>query len=349
MMRIAVIGPGRYPIRQPYAGGLETMVASLVAGLRAAGHEVDLFAARGSEGHVREVEFPGVEATTDTGYPPGTREAETAAFRKARAYIAGRGYDVIHNNSLHPLPLAIAGSGGPALLTTLHTPPTVEMRTAVRTATGGHYAAVSAFTAGQWRLPRAAEVVPNGVDVNLWRPGPGGDRAVWFGRVIPEKAPHLAVEAARRAGVPLALAGRVGDERYARTVLRPAIDAAAPGQITWHGEMRHRELAALVGSSSVCLVTPVWDEPFGLVTAEAAACGTPVAAFARGGIAEYVAPDIGRTAAGGDVAGLAEAMRAAMALDRRAVRAAAERDFALERMIARYEGAYRRITRTVRV
>ena len=143
-LRIAVIAPGRYPIRQPYAGGLETMVASLVAGLRAAGHEVDLFAARGSEGHVRQVEVPGVVASTDTGYPPGTREAETAAFRKALAYIAGRGYDVIHNNSLHPLPLAIAGSGGPALLTTLHTPPTVEMRTTVRSATGGHYAAVSA-------------------------------------------------------------------------------------------------------------------------------------------------------------------------------------------------------------
>lgn len=348
MMRIAVIAPGRYPIRQPYAGGLETMVASLVAGLRAAGHDVDLFAPRGSEGHVAEVEFPGVEAATDIGYPPGAREAETAAFRDALAYIARGGYDVIHNNSLHPLPLAMP-AGGPALLTTLHTPPTEEMGAAIRTAPGGHYAAVSAFTAGQWRLPRPAEVVPNGVDMDLWRPGPGGDRAVWFGRIVPEKAPHLAVAAALRAGVPLVLAGRIGDERYARSVLRPAIEAAEPGQVTWHGEMRHRELAALVGSAAVCLVTPEWDEPFGLVTAEAAACGTPVAAFARGGVAEFVAPDIGRTAPGGDVAGLAEAIVGAMALDRRRVRAAAERDFSLDRMISRYEGIYRRLAARVRV
>ncbi|WP_295629499.1 glycosyltransferase [uncultured Corynebacterium sp.] len=369
-LRIAVIAPSRYPISQPYAGGLEAMVAALVSGLRTAGHDVDLFAARGSDGHVAEFEFPGVDWTgfdgprSDNGYPPGERERETAAFEALAAHVVDAGYDVIHNNSLHPVPLTMHRGQDTALLTTLHTPPFEEMQEPLAQAAGpvratgsgrgagdgqeasldvGRFAAVSTHTASLWTLPEPARVVPNGVDVDAWVPGPGGDRVVWFGRIIPEKAPHLAVAAARRAGVALTIAGRIGDDAYARDVLAPEVRRCAPGQIEIVGELRHRELCGLVGRSAACLVTPDWDEPFGLVAAEAAACGTPVAAFARGGLAEVVATGIGRTAAPGDVDALADALREAMSLDRGSVRAAAERDLSLTTMIRRYTAFYRHI------
>ncbi|WP_240452497.1 glycosyltransferase [Corynebacterium xerosis] len=359
-LRIAVIAPSRYPIRQPYAGGLESLVAALTAGLRAAGHDVDLFAARGSAGHVEDVEFPGVDwsghdgPVSDSGYPPGEREKETAAFARLADHLAAGGYDVIHNNSLHPIPLTMPRPAGTALVTTLHTPPFPEMQAPIAAAclfkgTGGgsadvgHFVSVSAHTASLWTLPRPAEVVPNGVDVATWRPGPGGGPAVWFGRIFPDKAPHLAVAAARRAGVPLVLAGRIGDVDYARDVLAPEIGRSAPGSVRMVGELSHRALAGLVGCAAACLVTPEWDEPFGLVAAEAAACGTPVAAFARGGLAEVVSPAIGRTVAAGDVEGLARALHEAMDMDRAAVRAAAERDLSVTTMTRRYEAIYRRL------
>jgi len=108
---------------------------------------------------------------------------------------------------------------------------------------------------------------------------------VWFGRIVPEKAPHLAIIAARQAGARLKLAGRVGDAAYFDREVRPLLGHG----IDYVGALRQPELSALVGAASVALVTPVWSEPFGLVMAEALMTGTPVAAFDSGGTSEVLA------------------------------------------------------------
>ncbi|WIM72021.1 glycosyltransferase [Corynebacterium suedekumii] len=131
---------------------------TLVRALRDQGHTVDLYAARGSHGHVPDVELPGVEwgelarEATDTGYPPGARELEDAAFARLREYLATQDYDIIHNNSLHPA-LFTPGNRLP-LVTTLHTPalPEVQSAIAVAGAAAGRFAAVSEATAGAWEL-----------------------------------------------------------------------------------------------------------------------------------------------------------------------------------------------------
>ena len=101
------------------------------------------------------------------------------------------------------------------------------------------------------------------------------------------------------------------------------------------------------GHASVCVVTPRWDEPYGLVAAEALACGTPVAAFARGGLCEVVAATSGSLAPADDVPRLAEAVLAAAALDRRAVREDAVRRLSLDRMVTEYERTYAAARSTV--
>jgi glycosyltransferase involved in cell wall biosynthesis len=88
-------------------------------------------------------------------------------------------------------------------------------------------------------------------------------------------------------------------------------------------------------------VTPRWEEPYGLVVAEAMACGTPVAAFARGGLTELVTPASGRLAAPDDVSALAVAIREAAALPRAGVRRHALDALSLEAMVAGYERMYR--------
>jgi hypothetical protein len=97
----------------------------------------------------------------------------------------------------------------------------------------------------------------------------------------------------------------------------------------------------VVGRAEVALVTPRWDEPYGLVVAEALACGTPVAAFARGGIPEIVDARAGRLAPADDVPALAAAVRQAAGLDRTEVRRHAVEHCSMTRMVSAYEDIYR--------
>ena len=90
-------------------------------------------------------------------------------------------------------------------------------------------------------------------------------------------------------------------------------------------------------------MTPAWEEPFGLAAAEAMVTGTPVAAFARGGLREIVTPDVGALARPGDVGSLAEAIRRAARLPRHAVRARAMRRLGIDAMGGAYERLYDRI------
>ena len=101
-----------------------------------------------------------------------------------------------------------------------------------------------------------------------------------------------------------------------------------------------------MGEASVALVTPCWDEPYGLVVAEALACGTPVCAFARGALPELLDADCGRLVEPGDVEALAAALPDAAGLSRAAARERAVRDCSLEVMVDRYVELYDELAAT---
>lgn len=348
-LRIAFVGPARYPVREPYAGGLEAFCHTMVRALRGLGHEVDFFAAAGSDGNDARFELPGVDwgdsldDATDTTYPAGAKEREDAAFIELRRLLVQRGYDVVHNNSLSPL--MFAGPHSPEalpMLTTLHTPRVEEIQSAIRGAgdRAGQFVAVSHATARGWDLPQRPIVVPNGVNVSWWQPGPGGEQAVWFGRLVPEKGAHMAMDAARAAGLPLVLAGRNGDHRYVNEQIGPRL---APGHATWVGELSHAELRALVANCAVAVVSPRWEEPFGLVAFEAMACGTPVAAFERGGLGELLRTAPAALATPDDVASLAAAIETARSIDRAEVRRWVVQHHSLTQTARRYVEIYRQV------
>ena len=120
------------------------------------------------------------------------------------------------------------------------------------------------------------------------------------------------------------IAGPVSDRSWFDEVIAPELDT----DIVHVGHLSHTELASLVRGSAAALVTPRWDEPFGLVAAEAVMWGTPVVALDRGGLSEFITPDLGvMVPAGGDdddlIRGIADGVPAAVALCRAEVHATA--------------------------
>lgn len=344
-LSICLVANSRFPIAEPFTGGLESMTWHLAHELVRRGHDVAVFAAPGSDPSLRVEELevaamPEHVGRHDVGAPPYVEVAEHHAYLSLMLGLSGdhgRRFDVMHNNSLHYLPVAMARSLPMPVLTTLHTPPLWWLESAVRLDGGcSSFAAVSRHTAAAWAPITDSTCVPNGIDVSRWPVGPGGATAVWSGRLVPEKAPHQAVLAARQADVPIVLAGPVLDLDYFHASVEPLLGSEA----TYAGHLSQSDLAALVGAAGVAVVTPEWDEPYGLVAAEALACGTPVAAFARGGLPEVVTSETGRLAAPGDVAMLAAAIREAVTLDRVRCRAHAEEQLSLTRMVDLYEDRY---------
>ncbi len=315
-LRVLVVAPSRYPLRQPHAGGLEACVWDRVRWLRARGHEVTLCAAEGSDflGDVEEFRLPTPEwsrpeEASDTDYPRGYAEAVDAAYDTALdRLVADRHlYDVVDNHSLNAAPIRWSIQADIPVVTTLHTPPLEPMlEAAAEVRDSAHrFVAVSQATARAWSTEGVdAFVFPNGVDTDQWTRGDGGTSWVWSGRIVPEKAPHLAIAAAREAGAHIVVAGRIGDVDYFEQEIVPRLGAHA----RYVGPLRQPDLCRLVGSSAVALVTPMWEEPFGLVIAEALATGTPVAAFDIGGVSEVLSGMPGSaTVMPGDVVALAQA------------------------------------------
>lgn len=345
-MRIAVLSHLRFPVARPYAGGMEAHSAMLVEGLRRRGHDVVLFAS--GDSRVDVPLHPVLDRAYEADFPWATCRGGPAltslldeAYDKACRAIAEGGFDVVHNNSLHRFPLQRQWTDLTPTVTSLHVPPYPALHGFVTQSPSPRHR-LTVTSGRQMDLwfpegpPPEATILYNGVDPDLWEfSEKGNGQAVWSGRLSPEKGAHLAIAAARHAGLALTLCGPIDDRAYWDEAVQPLLGDG----VLYGGHLSTSSLSQLVGEASVCLFTPCWDEPFGLAAVEAMMCGTPVASFSAGAAREIVGD--GGVIADQDTAhALASAISIAKSLGREEVRRSAVKRFSIDRWLDGCEIAY---------
>ena len=149
----------------------------------------------------------------------------------------------------------------------------------------------------------------------------------------------MAIEVAKRAGLPLRIAAKVdaADEDYFDRAVAPLLDHPL---IEFIGEIGDADKAAFLGGARALLFPIDWPEPFGLVMLEALACGTPVVARPCGSVPEIVRSGVNGFIAD-SVPDLVKAVARVDALDRAQCRRDFEERFSVARMVDGYEALYR--------
>jgi len=357
-MKIAIVAPLVTAIREPQRGGSQAFVSDLAGGLAARGHDVHVYAASGSA-------IPGV-TVIDTGVDPEElaaalyRPSETAgpqapsivaavetAFRTAYAQVQQTSYDVVHNHAFDAPAIGLATDLRVPVLHTLHLPPDEAVAAALREAADSArppvVATVSAFQARAWGeiVSVDAVLLPTVPTDRIPWSAAAGQGAIFAGRLSPEKGVAEAIDIALAAGLPIDVYGDPYDTLYATGAI--GLRAARSG-VAVHAAMPRPAVWEAMGRAAVVLYPVRWDEPFGMAAAEAQACGTPVVAFRRGGLAEVIADGVtGFLVPADDVQAASAAAGRAATISRMACRSHAERHLDLSLTLDAHELLYQRM------
>jgi glycosyltransferase involved in cell wall biosynthesis len=350
-MRIAQIAPPFQSVPPTGYGGTERVVSLLTEELVKRGHDVTLFASGDSTTSARLV------PTVDTAL---WRQAEirdplvywSTTVGKAYRHAADGEFDIVHSH-LDFVAFPCASLVDTPTVTTLHGRldlPDLPYLYAQFPEAG----VISISDSQRSPLPDAhwLGTVYNAVDIARLDFNPrGGAYLAWLGRIAPEKGLDRAIRIADAAGLPLKVGARLplndtndpnvrADwEHYERDV-KPLLDS---GHVELVGEVGDDEKSAFLGNALALLFPIDWPEPFGLVMAEALACGTPVVARRRGSVPEVLTDGVTGLLGETDDE-LVDLFRRVRELDRGACRQEALRRFSPLAMADGYEAIYRAVT-----
>lgn len=343
LLRIGILGPITWRTPPRRYGPWEQVVAHLADGLARRGHDVTLFATADSVTGARLVAVAPRPLGEDPGLDP--KVWEFLHVGEALKHAAADRFDVLHNH-FNAFPLVFSPLVNIPIVTTLHGSALLEpaVRPIYRRFAGLPYVSISdAERAGLPEL-NYVETVYNGIDLDQFTYSPSHlGYLAFLGRMSPKKGAHLAVELARRTGLPLRMAAIIPpDERaFFEREIRPHLDGRA---ITYVGEIGPGERDRFLGGAMALVHLCTEPEPFGLALVEAQACGTPVIGMRLGAVPEVVRHGV----TGMVVSTLDEAERAVKRipdLDRSACRRWVQSRFDVDRMVEAYERVYERLLR----
>ena len=340
-MHIGIVAPPFIAVPPARYGGTELFIANLANGLHAHGHRVTVYANGDSrlacrvKSRYAHTEWPLTDAVR--------AELKSLDHAAWALHDAAGEVDVIHLNDIAGVPFT-RFIDVPVVLT-LHHPHEPALTEQYARYPDVEYVAIGKWLARREPMPRL-HVVHHGIPIDAYTFSSAKDEYVAFlGRIAPCKGPHLAIEAARRAGSRLKIAGEIQPifRDYWEQQVAPHIDGR---QIEYVGEANPEQKNALLSRARALLFPIQWEEPFGLVMIEAMACGTPVLAFGGGAVEEIVHDGVNGWMCA-DVGDLAASIAGPLP-DSSDCRDCVAREFSVERMVHDYLSIYEPLVRNGR-
>lgn len=339
-MRIAQVVPLQVAVPPRGYGGTERVVHALTEALVQLGHDVTLFASRDSQTSARLV--PMVRRAIN--FDPIVDATAYHVAMLEEVYGRAHQFDVIHSH-LDYLTLPYTRRCSTPTVVTLHgdlaRPDTSGVYRLYRDA---NYVSISNSQRSSQPDLNYVATVHNGIDVDSFPfCAEPGRYLAFVGRMSPQKRPDLAIEIARRTGIPLKIAAKVdhAEEAYFNEHIRPLLDDPS---IEWLGQVDEPAKRELM-KNALALVLPIaWAEPFGMVFVEALACGTPVLTCPKGSVPELLEDGVTGYISD-DVEELVAATQRIHRISRRGCRAYARACFDTEIMASKYVEVYERLAR----
>jgi glycosyltransferase involved in cell wall biosynthesis len=338
-MRIAIVAPVWFPVPPSGYGGIELVVSLLTEGLVDAGHDVTLFASGGSE--TRAHLISSMEVAPD---PRELGNPWYDAYHALSCYLQVDGFDVVHDHAGVVGPVCGAMLRNvPPVVHTLHGPWTEQTRLLYGLAQRFvHLVAISDAQRADNNDVAYAATVHNGIDLDAYPfRADKDDFLVYIGRANPDKGPKEAIQIARRAGRPLHMILK-RSEPPERKYFEREIEPALGSDITLYENVSHETKTDLLGRAYAMVFPIRWPEPFGLVMAEAMACGTPVVTTNYGAAPELVDDGVTGFRRDGDD-DLVDALAHVGSLDPAACRRWVEERYSGPAMVRGYEAVYQQV------
>ncbi len=352
-----MIAPIKRPINPDTTVSRNRVIVDLASELAKRGHKVTIVGTADSY-------LPGIEIL---GVVPASLNSLPAAenpFYQHTAYLTAMiaelirrqgDFDMVHNH-MYPefLPLLAIKSLNIPILTTVHAQMTNELKNALGAFPEAHLVAISESAKRLADLPMT--VVHNSVDTEFFVPDEGKKKDYLLfvgrmskardkdGRFLDPKGVGNAIEVGKKTGVRLKIVGNVEDPEFYQTIVKPYLSDKIEfvGEVSAEQKLSRGQMRELY-QGAIALLNPInWEEPFGLVMAEALSCGTPVIAFNRGAVSEILVdsktgyvidPNSG-------MEGLVEAVGKIDRIDRNICRQQAVANFSKKRMVDEYEELY---------
>jgi glycosyltransferase involved in cell wall biosynthesis len=336
-MRVLISADPEIPVPPRTYGGIERIVEALVTALQNRGHSVALIA--NPQSTCRADAFYGWSGLHSQRHIDSVRNMYVL-----RTAASAFGPDVLHSFSRVLYMLPLMRSRLPKIMTFEREPTkrTVYLGAALGngslsfTGCSEYICRQGRGAGGEWRT------IHNFVDTSYYqfRPSvPDDAPLVFLSRVERIKGAHTAIEVARLTGRRLIIAGNHASSGPELDYWTREIAPRLGGDIEYIGPVDNLQKNALLGQAAAMIVPIEWNEPFGIVFAEALACGTPIISCPRGALPEIVRPGI----EGFLVKSVEEACEAVASLpkiDRISCRKRVEECFSVPVIATQYERLY---------